>query len=349
MATKLLTIVVPAYNVAAYIAQCLDSIIQQTDDRWRLIIVNDGSTDGRTGAIAEQYALKNPGKVRYIEQENKGLGAARNTGLAEVDTAYVGFLDSDDWLPPDYVAEFFRTIERQDEPFDIVFTCPTIYDAVTGACHDWYDAAVLREIFAEETVVDPKQDPRLYGIEVNACRKILSMDFIKQMQFTFPEGLKWEDVYPHYRLLSHASRCMAMTDCGFYYRINTPGQITKSTDRGRLDIIPVFEQTFDFLKAQNAPDEVICCAMAHLATFALWSIGVANTEVRRELTDEVAKLLHRIPRSYIKTFCKKKAGKRQKLFLFCMLHGRLRRIFYDYLTTTVARAKVERIYHLCVH
>ena len=78
--------------------QCLNSLWMQTVHNHKVIIVDDGSKDKYTSQICKSYAQKHPEMFTYIYQENKGLGAARNTGLKLVDTEYVGFLDSDDWL-----------------------------------------------------------------------------------------------------------------------------------------------------------------------------------------------------------------------------------------------------------
>jgi len=83
--STILTIVVPAYNVERYIQQCLNSLIGQTIDDFQVIIINDGSTDG-TADICNQYVSESNGRIKYVYQENRGLGAARNTGLNLVDT-----------------------------------------------------------------------------------------------------------------------------------------------------------------------------------------------------------------------------------------------------------------------
>lgn len=87
-----LTIIVPAYNVERFLGQCLNSLVNQSLMAHTVIVVNDGSSD-RTGEIAKKYAKDNPELIDYIEQENRGLGAARNVGLQKVKTSFVTFLD----------------------------------------------------------------------------------------------------------------------------------------------------------------------------------------------------------------------------------------------------------------
>ena len=93
---KLLTVTVPCYNSAAYMARAIDSILEGGEDV-EIIIVNDGSADD-TGKIADQYAKKYPSIVRAIHQENGGHGEAVNTGISNASGIYFKVVDSDDWL-----------------------------------------------------------------------------------------------------------------------------------------------------------------------------------------------------------------------------------------------------------
>src|SRR5690554_6310538 len=94
----LVSVVIPIYNVEAYLARCLESVAGQSYQEIEILCVNDGSTDA-SGEIARQFALREP-RCRVIEQSNAGLSAARNTGVAEAKGRWVFFLDSDDWMPP---------------------------------------------------------------------------------------------------------------------------------------------------------------------------------------------------------------------------------------------------------
>jgi glycosyltransferase involved in cell wall biosynthesis len=90
------SIIIPVYNVAPYLRQCLDSVINQDYSDYEIICVNDGSIDGSL-FILEEYKKKYP-QINLISQDNKGLSAARNTGIKAATGDYILFLDSDDWL-----------------------------------------------------------------------------------------------------------------------------------------------------------------------------------------------------------------------------------------------------------
>lgn len=93
---KLLSVIVPIYNVEAYLPRCLDSIINQTYQNLEIICVDDGSTD-QSGAIAEEYAKKYS-RIKVIHKENGGLVSARKAGILKASGEYATYVDSDDWI-----------------------------------------------------------------------------------------------------------------------------------------------------------------------------------------------------------------------------------------------------------
>ncbi len=112
-----LSVIVPVYNVAEYLRQCLDSVINQSFSNMEIILVNDGSTDD-SGAICLEYAKKDS-RVICLEQENAGLAAARQTGLDRAVGDYIAFVDSDDWLEPNMYERMMEVALQHN--VDIVF------------------------------------------------------------------------------------------------------------------------------------------------------------------------------------------------------------------------------------
>ncbi|MBN2210284.1 MAG: glycosyltransferase family 2 protein [Sedimentisphaerales bacterium] len=105
-------IIIPLYNKAKTIERSIRSIQGQTVTNWRLIVVDDGSTDGGA-AIVEQLALADK-RIYLIRQENKGTGAARNAGLAHVQTLYTAFLDADDEWHPQYLHQALDALSHNN-------------------------------------------------------------------------------------------------------------------------------------------------------------------------------------------------------------------------------------------
>ena len=93
--------IIPVYNVRPYIEEALDSVIGQTYRKLEIIIIDDGSTDG-SGEICDRYAEQDC-RIKVYHQENKGLSAARNTGLDASTGSVIAFLDPDDAFAPDMI------------------------------------------------------------------------------------------------------------------------------------------------------------------------------------------------------------------------------------------------------
>ena len=108
---KLVSIIVPVFNVEKYLRQCLDSIFGQTFNQFEVIIVNDGSTDN-SGAICQEYEARD-NRIVYLEKENGGVSEARNLGLDFATSEYIIFIDSDDWIEPTYVEVLYEKIEEE--------------------------------------------------------------------------------------------------------------------------------------------------------------------------------------------------------------------------------------------
>jgi glycosyltransferase involved in cell wall biosynthesis len=108
----LVSILIPAYNAAPWIAATLRSAQRQTWDRKEIIVVDDGSTDG-TFSIAQQFASK---EVTVVAQENQGASAARNKAFSRCQGDYIQWLDADDLLAPDKISRQMEAVERRGDP-----------------------------------------------------------------------------------------------------------------------------------------------------------------------------------------------------------------------------------------
>ena len=106
------SIIIPVYNTAPYLRECLDSVVNQTLKDIEIIIVDDGSTDGST-EICKEYAAKDC-RIKLLIQENQGVVVARNSGISLASAPYVGFVDSDDYIELDMYEELLNHIGSCD-------------------------------------------------------------------------------------------------------------------------------------------------------------------------------------------------------------------------------------------
>lgn len=122
------SIILPVYNTAPYLAQCLSSILSQTLQEFEVLCVDDGSTDASPQILAE-YAARDP-RIQVITQQNGGAGAARNLGLSKARGKYLSFLDADDFFAPEMLAKTWAQCERTGA--DIVGFRSLFYNDRTG-------------------------------------------------------------------------------------------------------------------------------------------------------------------------------------------------------------------------
>ena len=112
------SIIVPVYNAAAFLDATVASVVQQSFADWELLLMDDGSTDGLTGALCDQLAAQDP-RIRSLHKSNGGAGDARNAALPLATGEYIVFLDSDDFLEPKALE--ILSAKLSEKPADICF------------------------------------------------------------------------------------------------------------------------------------------------------------------------------------------------------------------------------------
>ena len=110
--SEVISIIVPVYNLASYIEECVESLRRQTYRNIEIILIDDGSADG-SGDLCEKLALQD-GRIRVIRQENRGVVAARNRGIDNAAGKYIAFVDGDDWVDSDMIETLLEEIGEAD-------------------------------------------------------------------------------------------------------------------------------------------------------------------------------------------------------------------------------------------
>lgn len=144
MERPLVSVIIPCFNQAHFLADCVGSLIQQTFQNWEAILVNDGSID-TTQEIAESFVNKDS-RVSYLFQENKGLSAARNTGMEKAKGQYLLFLDADDWVETDLFKNIKETISINNG-FELYGYGYGYWDKPKGQCYHYHNSGLDGEIY----------------------------------------------------------------------------------------------------------------------------------------------------------------------------------------------------------
>ena len=185
-----LSIIVPVYNMASdgKLNYCIDSLLNQTfKGEYEIITVDDASTDDSL-AVLREYESKYPGKVRAIASEvNRHQGGARNKGIREAAGEWISFIDSDDWVSPDYYEKLFN--RAQETGADVVGCC---YSIVSD--HTFEVGEIVRNEFDKGTgeFTDERRRDFLNNMS-SMVTKIYKASLIRDNGLSFPEGIFYED------------------------------------------------------------------------------------------------------------------------------------------------------------
>ena len=184
-----LSVIVPVYNMAAEgrLRFCLDSLINQTISDYEILAVDDASTDNSL-EILREYAGTYPEKVRVLAHEvNRRQGGAKNTGLKAATGEWIGFIDSDDWVTPDY---YEKLLKRAEETGADMVGCD--YNLVNS--HTFEVGQVVRNNSAEQTgALDRERHGKLIMRSGSMVIKIYKRQVIVDNHLDFPEGIFYED------------------------------------------------------------------------------------------------------------------------------------------------------------
>lgn len=236
------SIIVPAYNTGEAIRRCIDSIVAQTYDNWELIIVDDGSRDA-TPAIIDEYATKDK-RIHAVHISNGGVSNARNVGIEHAKGEYVMFVDSDDWIEPDYLQQVERYMDDDADVYMLGITLDytrekvTVYSEIKGA-------PVHRLIHADQLYNEIGYMIRTMNME-SACLKSVRRSFLQKYDIRFMVGMIiFEDFHFVLQCLKNEPNVSLIPFVGYHYVVDL--RYNPVARRGRRDLYPSIHCLFDAL------------------------------------------------------------------------------------------------------
>lgn len=254
-----ISVIVPVYNVAPYLSACLDSILAQSFTDWEMLLIDDGSTD-QSGSICDTYAASNM-RIRVFHQENQGLSAARNTGLANARGAYITMVDSDDLLlSEEYLAILYDAVTKYDAQISVVGLCPFSGDPPSPSLSQTPGDPLSPSMQQDPAVhcfsgldayAHSMREPRFnYG---HAGGKLYARACFSNVRY--PVGKLVEDNAVAHLLFSPCERVAVVPEPLYGYRLRSGG-IMKSAKRETLllDTIAAFHDRMEYFKSLGRPD-----------------------------------------------------------------------------------------------
>lgn len=233
-----ISLIIPIFNVAKYLRQCLDSIYAQIEPNYEIILINDGSTDNSKD-ICDEYKLKFSQTI-VVHKENGGLSEARNTGIKIATGEYICFIDSDDWLRPDAISILLN--------FAIKNQC----QVVQGSFYYAYDNYLLYYNNVKTTLIldrvqAMKELLKNESIKNFAWGKIYKTEIVKKHLFI--KGVYFEDSYWQHLIINEIDNYGVIPTPLYYYR-QREESISGSFNENILDLLRGYEARISFIEKE---------------------------------------------------------------------------------------------------
>lgn len=229
MQDKLISIIVPAYNIESYIERCLQSILCQTHQTLEIIIVDDGSTD-RTGSIIDTYADEDK-RIITIHTANKGVASARMTGIRRATGEYIGFVDGDDFVDPDMFERLlYHAVTYQAD----ISHCGYKMIFPSGRIDYYYNTGVLVQQGKTEALQELLSGER---IEPGLCNKLFHKKLFRSLLHTnvMDFNIKInEDLLMNYFLFKEAEKSVYEDRCFYHYILRKNSAATSHVNEHKL-------------------------------------------------------------------------------------------------------------------
>lgn len=294
---KLISVIIPCYNVEKYIDRCFASLLSQTIgfDKLEIIMIDDCSTDGtwdKLNAIEASY----PESVIIIRcDENGRQGRARNIGLQYASAPYIGYVDSDDWIEPDMYEKLYMNITAHQ--CDIV------------RCQHWRDTALSEQTLAPKRTGEADRQLEIDTIEKRkifiACEsigygawdKLFTRDFLIQNKIYFPEGVAYEDHFFASLFYFYAKRVYILEERLYHYYVNPASTVLSPNASHHFDLLTVHEMMWEecenrgFAAEYRKEMEYQFLALCYLAAMKMISLRFTQApyEFFLELKEETLK------------------------------------------------------------
>ncbi|MGK8865806.1 glycosyltransferase family 2 protein [Streptococcus oralis] len=228
-----ISVIVPVYNVEAYLERCVESILQQTYTHFELILINDGSTDS-SGQICDHLASQYE-NIKVYHIENAGVSNARNMGIQLATGSWVTFIDSDDFVTQDYLAILASAVEG----VNVGFAIAPLHHIKNGIVTDLPSHSGKTELWStEETMKELLMTTRTSFFPV---AKLFKRDLLADEKFNTNYHLAEDALFLTELLLKTRCSCVFI-DKPVYYYDHREGSATTSVNRHVFDTIEVYQQ-----------------------------------------------------------------------------------------------------------
>jgi glycosyltransferase involved in cell wall biosynthesis len=264
----LVSIIVPIYNIEAYLPRCLTSIIEQTYAHLEIILTNDGSTDSCL-EICESFAKKDD-RIIIINQENQGISAARNVALDIAKGSYITFIDGDDFVHKDFISFLLNSLLKTNSQISVGnYKAFHVNETINES---------LVDLPMEEILMSPQEFAmNLYQNEIpytfiTACSKLYTANLFDGLRF--PVGKLYEDESVNYLLAFRANKIVFLPTQIYFYFIRDGSETHKDYSLRNFEKLEAFANRILFFKQINETKLVNETSYAYLKLIISNSINL---------------------------------------------------------------------------
>ena len=297
------SIIIPMYNVRAYIDECLGGVMRAAEELdLEILLIDDGSSDGTSSYLLSRLSRLNPEGVLLLRQDNRGLSAVRNLGVRLARGEYLGFLDSDDLMVSASLRELLDFGDRNG--CDLVLGRSFVFDSRSQGVSPFYDAWAWERLLQGKAsrVISRHEDPELYFLEPNANYRLMKRSFYLGEGFIYPEGRLFEDPPVHYEMLAKSRRVGLLNVPYYGYRVNRPGKITEERSHRRFDILAVADETFRKLEQLEISEDAGGVIVYGMTRIIWWCGTMTLPEDRTRFFEEAIARFDRVNPAWIRVF-----------------------------------------------
>ncbi len=234
---KLISVIIPVYNVEEYLGRCVDSVLQQSFSDYEILLIDDGSTD-HSGEMCDSLA-KLDDRIRVIHKENGGLSDARNCGMEAAEAEYLFFLDSDDYIEPTALEKLYG-LAREHKAAIAIGSVMNCYEGRRNPQYDHMEYFTCDGIDAVRYMLMGKK------ISGSACGKLYQKKVCGHQRFIV--GRTYEDAFFLPEVLASAKRVVVTTEPLYNYWHRSGSITTKCNLNTVMDIVDAYLATLEFVK-----------------------------------------------------------------------------------------------------
>lgn len=275
-----ISVIVPIYNVEAYVKDCVESIINSTYSDLEIILVDDGSSDN-SAEICDKYALTDS-RICVIHKGNGGASSARNAGLEAASGEYIGFVDGDDVIVKNMYETLHNDIKKNNAQVaacghKTVFENGAVLGSGTGRIYVWNNIDALKELLGEKRIAS------------SVCNKLYDRKLFSGISFdvTVSSG---EDRLMNYYLMKKADRVVFRSECLYVYRKRHGSATTRSFSGkqfSRIEAAKIIKADIEENLPQLRRYGVNCLVKAMLSSYSQSLSGAGFAPERRRIQKEL--------------------------------------------------------------